>query len=577
MSSIRMRKIKIAVPALVVFLLAVHAGLLGWIAARSSPTVDEVAHLPAGIAIWKYARFDLYRVNPPLVKSLAALPVVLAAPETDWSGSLGIGRPEWDVGGRFIAANGDRVFWYFILARWACISLSLIGGYTCFLWAAQLYGRASGLLALALWCFSPTVLAYGSLITPDLGAAALGVFASYLFWRWLEQPTWTRAIACGLALGLAELTKMTWLVLFPLWPALWLAWGATPRPALVGRRRQAAQLAIILLTGLYVLNLGYGFDGTFRKLGRYLFISESLKGPGPGGTEGKPAGNRFEGSWAAEVPIPLPDPYIVGLDQQKRDFEQGLTSYLRGEFRHGGWWYFYLYALAIKEPLGTWMLVAMAAVLGSLSASYTAGWRREMVLLSPAIVVLVLVSSQTGFSRYVRYVLPCLPFVFIWASKMVRSFALGHRAWAWASGGAVAWMIGSSLWICPHSLSYFNELVGGPTGGHEHLIDASIDWGQDMFDLKRWYDRHPEARPFHLDPYAILAPERFGIERAPFPKPLCPGWYAISVHRLHEVERNKPFLRLRPIARVGYSIAIYYLTQEDITRLGLGPEHQAPG
>jgi hypothetical protein len=569
------RKMGIAIQALVAILLTVHAGLLGWIAVRSSPTIDEVAHLPAGVAILKLGRFELYRVNPPLVKSLAALPVVLAAPKTNWTELVSPGRREWDIGFRFIDANGDRVFWYFTLARWACIPLSLVGGYVCFRWAADLYGRASGLLALVLWCFSPTVLAYGSLITPDLGATAVGVLASYLFWRWLERPTWTRAMASGLALGAAELTKMTWLIAFVLWPALWLAWWLSARIPFALARRQAAQLAIILVTGLYVLNMGYCFEGTLSKLGRYPFVSETFAGVPLRGKGTGAFGNRFAGTWAAEISVPLPSPYLIGLDQQKSDFDVGMKSYLRGEFRHGGWWYFYLYALAIKEPLGTWLLVAMAAALSILARGYAAGWRREMILLAPCIAVLVLVSSQMGFSKYVRYVLPGLPYVLIWVSKTARSFSLRHQGCAWAVGGAAAWMVVSSLSIYPYCLSYFNELVGGPTKGHEHLIDASIDWGQGMFDLKRWYDRNPEARPLYLDLFNNVEMKRFGIEELPIPHPLSPGWYAISLHRLHEEEGNRPFMGLRPIAMVGYSIAIYYLTREDAERLQPAPKSPA--
>ncbi len=40
------------------------------------------------------------------------------------------------------------------------------------------------------------------------------------------------ALFTGLALGLAELTKMTWILLFALWPLLWLVWRAPEgRPA----------------------------------------------------------------------------------------------------------------------------------------------------------------------------------------------------------------------------------------------------------------------------------------------------------------------------------------------------------
>jgi hypothetical protein len=42
------------------------------------------------------------------------------------------------------------------------------------------------------------------------------------------------------------------------------------------------------------------------------------------------------------------------------------------------------------------------------------------------------------------------------------------------------WMLSSSLWIYPHSLSYFNESIGGPLNGPKHLLGSNVDWGQDM-------------------------------------------------------------------------------------------------
>ncbi|WP_261343600.1 hypothetical protein [Gimesia panareensis] len=37
-------------------------------------------------------------------------------------------------------------------------------------------------------------------------------------------------------------------------------------------------------------------------------------------------------------------------------------------------------------------------------------------------------SSQTGFSRYLRYVLPCFPFAFIWISMVARSTEMRQKA-----------------------------------------------------------------------------------------------------------------------------------------------------
>ena len=65
-------------------LLAIHSGLLAYGAWVHSPTYNEPAHLVAGISYWQFGRFDVYSVNPPLVKLVAAIPVMLAGCETDW-------------------------------------------------------------------------------------------------------------------------------------------------------------------------------------------------------------------------------------------------------------------------------------------------------------------------------------------------------------------------------------------------------------------------------------------------------------------------------------------------------------
>jgi hypothetical protein len=115
--------------------------------------------------------------------------------------------------------------------------------------------------------------------------------------------------------------------------------------------QEAKQLSVVLLLGLCVLNIGYGFDGTFRKLGDYTFVSRLL------GDRNAPAadsngGNRFKGTWAGYLPVPLPDDYVLGIDLQKRDFELGKESFLCGEWKHGGWWYYYVVCAALKVPLG---------------------------------------------------------------------------------------------------------------------------------------------------------------------------------------------------------------------------------
>jgi 4-amino-4-deoxy-L-arabinose transferase-like glycosyltransferase len=582
----------------VVSLLIVHTGLLAWSAWRHSPVLAEVGHLPAGISHWRFGRFDLYRVNPPLVRMVAALPVLLAGPATDWKSysTDATTRSENVVGDAFVNANGPRTFWLYTLGRWACIPFGWVGAWLCYRWARDLYGMASGLLAMTLWCFCPNILGHGSLMMPDMPVAALGACACYTFWRWLRDPTWARSITAGVVLGLAELTKTTLIVFYPLWPILWLAYRVSGprRMSASDWLREGGMLTASMLIGIYVINLGYRFDGSFRRLGDYRFESHTLNGFA-GDDHTHAVGNRFRDTWLGALPLPMPANYVQGIDAQKFDFELGIRSYLRGRWSQHGWWYYYLYGLAIKVPLGTWVLVVLAVIASLYARGHVISWRDEMLVLTLLLVILAFVGSQTGFSVHFRYVLPIFPFLFILASKAAIAVTRDRRILASLVAAALLWSVLSSLWYYPHSLSYFNEVVGGPERGHEHLLESNIAWGQDLLYLKEWYDAHLDARPFYLAAVGPIDPRLAGIESEPSRSGsgspilrketdqqspgLPPGWYGIDVNYLHGSTLTMAggsnatqfmgdgdqdlasFRRLRPVAMIGYSTYIYHVSR----------------
>ncbi len=573
----------------VIAVLFAHSAILAWGAWRNSPTWDEAGHLPAGIRHWTSGQFDLYRVNPPLVRMVATVPVVLAQPEISWPriSPDPRSRAEWRCGRMLMTENGSRAWWFFTLARWACIPFSLLGGYVCFLWARDLYGSAAGLLAVVLWCFEPNLLGHGQLITPDVGATAFGIAAAYGFWRWLKTPSWSSTLSAGILLGLAELTKTTWVILFPLWPMLWLVWmWATHRTWLwPGWRSQLGQMGTILLLAMWAINMGYLWEGTGTPLGDYRFFSKVLSDTDEGQHRKADGGNRFSGTPLGAVPVPLPRNYVQGIDLQKTLFEREDWSYLRGQWRRVGWWYYYLYAMAIKVPLGTWLLLVLAILFRLFGVVDRASWRDEIFLLTPVAIILILAGSQTGFNRHMRYVLPIFPFVMIWMSQAASVVTRRHWKAAIPVLFAVSWSLGSSLWVQPHSLSYFNGIVGGPRGGHAHLGASNIDWGQDLFFLKRWIEGHPEAEGLALAwDVPVVNPSWVGIEAGSVPREPDspgvsvsqsgtkfgpqPGWYAVSVNQIRHYRSGLGyFLRFEPVDRVGYSMHIYHISPDQANRV----------
>ncbi len=509
-------------------LLVTQAGLLAYSATRHSPTHLEPAFLVSGISHWKLGRFELYRVNPPLVRMIAAIPVLAVGCETDWSqfhdapGS----RAEFPLGEDFVKANGPALIPLFFYARWACIPFNLMGAYFAYRWAKELYrNAAAGFVTLVLYVFEPNLLAHGELITPDGACTAFGILAGYTFWRWLKQPTWGRACLAGLALGFAELTKLSWLILFGLWPVLWLIWNRIePETVNTGhhkvegqfstirafrslfsalRSSSTSQLALLLLLAIYVINLGYAFDGFGTQLSQFKFVSATLTGLSKAGSPG----NRFQDTWLGELPIPLPKQYVLGFDSQKKDLETfGHQSYLRGEWKETGWWYYYLYGLLVKVPCGTWGLFGFAVLAKILTRNGSASFRDELVLLAPALTLLVVVSSQTTFNIHLRYVFPSLAFFLIFCGRCsLYFFPWRISLVTLAPFPLLFYSLISSISSYPHNLAYFNDFVGGPTNGHKHLLGSSFDWGQDLLLLAKCRDSDAIKYPVLIySPYCPL-------------------------------------------------------------------------
>ncbi len=558
----------------VLALLVIHSLLLGWLAAVYSPTYDEPGHLAAGYRIWTMGAADLYIVNPPLVKTMAAWPLLFLQPKTNWErviDSPGY-RPEFSTGRVFLADNPEMWYWMVTLARWACIPLSLIGAVVAFQWAREVFGATSGWIALVLWTFDPNLLGNGCLIAPDVGGSSMGLLAGYLFWKWLDRLSWERAGLAGMGLGLALLSKATLLVLGPLWIVLWVIHRSPRGHYLTSWKRELAQLTVALLLSCYVLNLGYGFSGTGMQLKDFEFVSRALGGER---RPGQVSSNRFRETLLGKLPVPVPREFLLGLDMQKRDFENGRWTFLAGRWKWGGWWYFYLAAIAIKSPLGYGVLL-----LAAIRVVWRGGARLRpaaIVIVLPIVAIIGFVSLEQGFTTFVRYVLPALPFAIVLLAGVGRWVDQGSKLARYVVGVTLAWIVSSSLWCLPFSFSYFNELIGGPANGHEYLFDSNVDWGQDLYFVKDWVERHPEARPLTLSWNEIFDPELAGLnlpltpnppnkeggQVGPHPDSSFEGWHIVCVNNLHSADQRYAYLReLRPIDRIGYSVLVYHLDED---------------
>jgi hypothetical protein len=537
--------------------------------------IDEYGHLAAGVSHWTTGTFHAYRVNPPLPRLLATLPVHLggAIPMVARVNDAVDHRPEWELADEFSHKNAAHYLTWLRMARLAGIFWSLLGAVIVFCWCRELFGPWAACVSMSLWCFDPTIIAVGGTILPDIPSAAAGVAASYAWWRYLRVPSMERAWYAGLLLGVALLTKVTLVLLVGIWPLLWLY----KRLSAAGGVRWT-HLFMAELLSLLVLNLGYAFEGSFSSLRSYDFISTALAGELE---PGEVSGNRFRESWLGWAPVPLPANYLRGIDFLKKEFETGYLSYLHGEWSERGWWYYYLYAMLVKLPLGSLLLMAAGTIVLIVRRPQGMTVLDGLCLLLPAFAVLVLVSSQTGFTHHFRYVLPALPFLFIAAGATVAAAGRStSRGWSALILILTAWVLLQPIRVCPHFYAYFNEAAGGPENGDAHLISSNFDWGQGLLALKAWLDAqeiHGSVRlaAFHcadprlagidytlpsLDPEAGLLIVSASLVRGA-PYHVCDG---TGARRFLPCQAFAWCQHFRPIAKVGYSLFVYQLSPEEI-------------
>ena len=196
-----------AVPAALLLLAALLLQGLAFIA-ESSQTSDEAAHLLAGTTYLRTGNFRMYPGEPPLMKELAALPLLLL--DLDVPVAREGERPAaFKLGRIFVHENRVPNDTILFLARLPMLLLSLLLGWAIFGWGRSLFGARGALLALALYVFDPNIVAHSCLVMTDLGATLFMFLALYALWCWSEQPTPRTLLLAGLASGCAFASKFT--------------------------------------------------------------------------------------------------------------------------------------------------------------------------------------------------------------------------------------------------------------------------------------------------------------------------------------------------------------------------------
>ena len=527
----------------VVALLAVFTALASGEAAHQSVTVDEFHLVPQAIALRGTSDLDLGYKTPPLVKrwiGLALDPAEVSLPDHRVNGRPAAeGWEPWIFGTRFMLANRDAYDSIFLRARRMMLPLAWLLGLAIWAWARSAGGTRAGIASLALFAFSPEMIAFSSVVSLDLAVTALVVGCLALLREYLRRGSfgWLAGAAALFGLGLS--VKLSMITLAP----LFLLPAASPTR---GRRRAEEVRSVAAAAGIALLALhaSYGFDRPVPRWGEF-----------------QPHSRGFRSAHAFlpdASPVPLPLRWLRALDGQARDVESAdVPSYLDGVWSTEGWRSYYAAAYLYKWPLpylglGGLAIAAAIVYLRRRRAEAVAGPRVLRVGLESTLVLAPILlwggtfSLAGGLNIGIRYVLPCSALAFVGLGILLfreglRS-AVGGLAAALCALGAAA-----SLHAYPHHLAYFNAFAGGSEGAYRRLVDSNLDWGQELKHLAAYTKEKGIAR-IGLGYFGHVAPELYALDYFVPDGKLEEGWYAVSANFL----AGYPYVvwdhgRLRPV------------------------------
>jgi hypothetical protein len=476
-----------------------------------SLTFDEPAAIGSSYLAFRKHDVRLVRERPPLLGLFITLPLVLAGePRLPPIGDAGNSVADLQFGDQLLHDVGNDTIRTVRVCRYTVLVLSVVLGIALYAWATRLGGVAAGLFALFLFAFCPNLLAHSRIAANDMTCTIFAFLALFALDGLRCRPTLARAVVAGVALGMALTAKLTSVVLLPL-VALVFVLDARLRP-------RGALVALVA-----VATIGACMGGTFDY-----------------GT------------------------YLAGFRKIYGASSSSYLYYLGGEFSAQSWWYYHLYAAALKTPVPLLVLFPIGTMV---LVRRHRDWTARLLALGP-IVTVVGASCFDPANLGLRRILPVYPFVILAAAQAVR-LGLPDAPRVALLGGLALWQAASVLHVAPHHLSYFNELAGGPTRGILYLDDSNIDWGQDLPSLRRWLDGHPGV-PARLEYFGIARPETYGIDLRAMDEDteICApqrAVYVVSAHML--VFFDKVALvrgpqcswlrRYRPADRIAYSMYVY--------------------
>lgn len=467
---------------------------------NDSPVVDEIPHIGAGYSYVIQHSFQFNPEHPPLAKDLAGLALLpLHLNQSAFSKNYAANWPtdvngQWNFGRALIFQTGNDAITLVRFAKLPMLLFFIISGWLIFIWTRKLYGSRAGLLAVFLFSFTPTIIAHSRLVTTDMAALFGIVLSTYFFVRYLQDQTKQNFWLAAITFGIAELTKFSTFLLIPYFVLIGIVWG-------YAYQNHIRSMFLGAFKSILVIVIGFIFIvGPVYQL--HLLSYSGEKQQADAKTILSTYGNRLFADpviWASNKPVLRPfAQYGLGLLMVFQRNVGGNQTYFLGELYNVGLKSYFPIVYFIKEPLPFWGLLAIAIIGFLIYArprertlhTWLKNHFAEVVLFLWVLIYWVF-SINANVNIGIRHLIPVYGFTYILIAgqlALIYEKIKAKKLYLIGVGLMCAWLLVETLMIFPYYLTYFNQVAGGPAGGHKYVVDSNLDWGQDLKRLADWVD-----------------------------------------------------------------------------------------
>jgi hypothetical protein len=479
-----------------------------WFINTQSLSNDEPLHMVYGLDAWRYHRFERWNDHPPLVFLLCTLPLLLNHTEIDI-------QPDAKYADA-ITPSPEAIA---KAARPVIVMLGVLLGVLLWMTARRLFSEGAANFALALFAFSPSLIANFSITCND-GALALITFVTAMqvvYWR--RTQSWGRTVALGLILGALLATKFSTPVIFALAVALVLVLkpaGVAWKPQVWNWRKALALIAIA-----FVFVWGTYFFHWTKVSVKDGFVTVSS----PNRTKAATGDMHRHLNLTTYLPA---GEYVEGMGRVASHLNLGHPTFFLGQVSVGrGWKSYFPVVVLLKWPTVVLALFLTAVVLGFLKHIQ---FPPDLLIMSlfPAVYFLLAIFSKVDLGE--RHILLVYPFVLLYAAALWH-FARQKRAVLALLVALVVVNAADTLRYAPGYLSYFNIFVN-PASSYKLLSDSNLDWGQGLLALRKYQAAHPNET-IHLAYFGTMDPSLYGIRYVPLaPNEHVTGTVVVSATHL---------------------------------------------